>query len=148
MCHTGMLPTILENQGLLDPVNERDLYALHYTFLPRINRALLKFQEGWNCHGISNMSPNQLFTYGALQLQHTGLAALDFFEQVSHDYRIDDDAPTPLDVGNEVSVPRNAIHLESEQLELLRREVDPLGESDNYGVEIYTKVIEMLNRYL
>ena len=50
----------------------RDLYALHYVFLPCINLSLSKFQEGWNNHGIrteQHVTPNQLFTYRALQLQ-------------------------------------------------------------------------------
>ena len=36
----------MENQGILDPVSERNLYALHYVFLPHINLSLSKFQEG------------------------------------------------------------------------------------------------------
>ena len=143
----------LENQGMLDPVNERDLYALHFTFLPRINQALSKFQDGWNRHGIRtehNMTPYQLFTYGALQLQHTGLVALDFFETTSEEYGIDDSDPilaeSSIDEG--VSIPQVNIHLETEQLEQLQDEVNPLQQSDNYGIDIYLKAIEVLNRFL
>ena len=35
-CVTGM------HHNLLNPINEIHLYALHYVFLPRINRALRK----------------------------------------------------------------------------------------------------------
>jgi hypothetical protein len=54
----------LEAMGVLDPINELDLYSLHYVYLPRINRSLAHFEEGWNHHGIrtaSHMSPHQLF---------------------------------------------------------------------------------------
>ena len=138
---------------MLDPINEQDLYALHFTFLPRISQALSKFQDGWNGHGIRaeyNMTPNQLFTYGALQLQHTGLAALDFFQQISDDYGIDDSDPVlandSIDEG--VSVPRVNIGLDEEQLEQLQNEVNPLQESEKYRIDIYHKAIEILNRFL
>ena len=128
----------MENQGILDPINERDLYALHYVFLPRINLSLSKFQEGWNDHGIrteQHMTPNQLFTYGALQLQHSGLVALDFFDRVTEDYGIDDE-DSAIDNSDEgVPIPRSAIHLSDQQYELLQSEVDPLDASDNYGID-------------
>ena len=48
----------MDNQGILDPVSERNLYALNYVFLPCINLSLSKFQEGWNNHGI--IEPNSI----------------------------------------------------------------------------------------
>ena len=54
----------LEREGILDPLNDVDLYCLHHIFLPRINRCLGEFCESWNNHGLStasNLTPNQLF---------------------------------------------------------------------------------------
>lgn len=34
-----------ERAGVLDPLNDVDIYCLHYVFLPRINQCLLEFQE-------------------------------------------------------------------------------------------------------
>ena len=65
------------------------IYALHYVFLLRVNRALQHFQESWNSHCIrtaGGMTPNQLFTAGALRLRNSGLVAVYFFESVPHDY--------------------------------------------------------------
>ena len=59
----------LERGGMLDPLNETDLYCLHYTFLPRINKCINEFKESWNNHALSsegNMSPYQLYTEGLL----------------------------------------------------------------------------------
>ena len=56
-----------EHIGLLDPLNEAHLFALHYVLIPRINRSLEAFQRGWNHHSIrteSNKSPHQLFVQG------------------------------------------------------------------------------------
>ena len=33
----------LETEGLLDPLNETDLFCLHYVYLPRINRSISEF---------------------------------------------------------------------------------------------------------
>lgn len=60
--------TELERGGILDPLNEVDLYCLHYIFLPRINRSLEEFHVSWNNHSLStagNLTPNQLLFEGS-----------------------------------------------------------------------------------
>lgn len=57
----------LEDNNLLDPTSELDLFCLHYTFLPRINAVLDIFQNTWNNHKIrteKNKTPLQLFIMG------------------------------------------------------------------------------------
>ena len=44
----------LEGNDILDPLNEVDLYCLHYVFLPRINKCLNEFSESWNHHALSS----------------------------------------------------------------------------------------------
>lgn len=83
----------LEHHGQLDPINEHHLFALHYVYLPRINRALQQFQQARNNHGVrtaGSQTPNQLFTSGALQLRNSGLPAVDFFDDVTVDYGIEE----------------------------------------------------------
>jgi hypothetical protein len=56
----------LEDLGLLDPLDEFHLYALHYVFLPRINKCLQKFRQCWNDHPITtcrNSTPIQLISF-------------------------------------------------------------------------------------
>ena len=58
----------LEAEELLDPLNDVDLFCLHYIFMPKINKAISKFQTSWNRHSLStegNMSPYELFHEGA-----------------------------------------------------------------------------------
>ena len=82
---------------MLDPLNEVDLYCLHYVYLPQINKCLFEFKESWNHHGLSsegNMSPYQLF-----------------FEGLSHtDTLLDSTTNADIDVssllGEHVAVPR------------------------------------------
>ena len=38
---------MMEEDEILDPLNEIDVYCLHLVFLPKINES---FQEGWNNH--------------------------------------------------------------------------------------------------
>ena len=50
----------LECSGVLDTLNEVDMFSLHFVFLPRINKCLHDFQASWNNHGLSsegNMTP-------------------------------------------------------------------------------------------
>ena len=57
----------MEDNGLLEVDDEVHMFALHYAFLPRINRSLDQFSAAWNNHGISterNMSPVQLWISG------------------------------------------------------------------------------------
>ncbi|KAL2102318.1 hypothetical protein ACEWY4_001486 [Coilia grayii] len=62
----------LENEGIIDPDNDRHIWALHYTYLPRINRDLADFVSQWNNHGLRterHLSPRQIFVRGCLQQQ-------------------------------------------------------------------------------
>lgn len=59
--HTFMY---LEEHGYLDITNQLHLFALHYVYLPRINRHLELFKRGWDMHPLStegNKSPVQLW---------------------------------------------------------------------------------------
>lgn len=62
--------TELENQNVLDPLNDTDLFCLHYIFLPRINASLHSFQMAWNNHPLStenNRSPIQIYMVDSLE---------------------------------------------------------------------------------
>lgn len=57
----------MEVSGMLDPCNEVDMYALHYVFLPRINKNLDEFAAAHSRAPISterNKSPVQLWIQG------------------------------------------------------------------------------------
>ena len=140
----------MESEGYLDPIKERDLFALHYVFLPRIERSLAAFQEGWNNHGIRtehNRTPNQLFTMGALQLRHAGLVALDFFDEIPNHYGIDEDGASvdSSTTDGAISIPQISIQMSESQVDQLKLTINPLGQCQNYGIDIYLSVIDFLN---
>ena len=108
----------LESHGMLEPTDPRCLYALEYVFLPRIiNHAVDFFVEGWNNHGIKTAggnSPRQLFTSGVLGLQHSGLVALDFMNNVDSIYGVDYEGPSPVEDEPVVVIPENTVNLTNE----------------------------------
>ena len=137
----------MENQLLLDPLNELHIFALCYVYFPRINRALHIFRQGWNHHGIrtaNNYSPHQLFVSGALRLHSSGICALDFLSNVPETYGIDpDETHISLPEDGRVSVPECRFTItEADQQRL--RQVNPLADSENYGIELYEQVVDML----
>lgn len=70
--HDDLFYYNIQNQGLLNPMNEIHLYALHHVYLHQINMSLTQFRKGWNSHGIRTehcQSPQLIFTGGALQLR-------------------------------------------------------------------------------
>ena len=139
----------LEHNDLLDPIDEVHLFAIHYIFLPRINKSLGLFQEAWNFHGLRTergKTPSQLFIGGALNLRHSGLTALDLFEPVAEDYGVVEDGGAPDDIDG-VSVPRVAITLTEDQLSELCETVNPLDESSDYGISLYIQTVQVLRSW-
>ena len=137
----------MEQMDMLDPLNEKHLFALQFVYVPRINRALSEFRNGWNHHSIRtahHKSPHQLFTAGCLLLQHSGLAALDFFEDVDDNYGIDYDAP-PSSQEDQVVVPQSSVRLSSQQFAELKYQVNPLSSSDDFGMDLYEQTIQYLS---
>ena len=70
----------LESEDLLDPINEVDLYCLHYIFLPRNNKSISEFQESWNHHALSSegtMTPYQLYFEGVNHYYGYNVPSLD-----------------------------------------------------------------------
>ena len=72
----------MESCGILEPSNELHLFALHYVFLPRINRNLQMFQEAYNRAPLSTergCSPTQLWICDMLGVaQSQQQVALEF----------------------------------------------------------------------
>ena len=133
----------LEDSGLLDPLNELQLFALHYTFIPRINKCLQEFKSQWNYHPLSsegNLSPNQLYTAGMLENEHSGYAAVESVFDASSmlDYGFDPSGPFPLEEEDyQVAVPDTNVTLSGQQMAFLENHCNPLQEDDRSGENSY-----------
>ena len=143
----------MEHHGLLDQLSDIHRFALHYIYLPRINKSLDCFRSSWNHHSIRtehNSTPSQLFTAGALRLRHMGLVALDFFELINDNYGIDisDALVVNDDDDDRIETPDSTIQLTSEQLSHLQATIDPLSDSDDYGIDLYVQTVDMVQQML
>ena len=56
-------------------------------------------------------------------------------------YGIDEDGPIPSSDLQQVVVPRNSISLDDDQFIALQDTVDPLANSNNYGIELYEQTV-------
>ena len=132
-----MLFYFMEKQGFLDPLNEMHIFALHYTFVLRIDHGLL-FQNGWNHHSIwraNHLSPYQLFVQGLLQLHASGLTAMDLFDNADEFYGTDDHGEEVIEDNTDiVTVPEGRFTLQGEQLVQLRAVIDPFQEKRIMGL--------------
>lgn len=57
---------VMEDQGILNPLSDLDLYALHHVYTQKINNNLQMWRNAWNKHRIRTVktSPSCLFTAG------------------------------------------------------------------------------------
>ena len=67
----------MEGHGLLDPTDEIHLFALHYVFLPRINKNLEIFRESYNKAPLSAEKTDLLSNCG-------GLVCLRWLDSLNH----------------------------------------------------------------
>ena len=139
----------LEAMQLLDPLNCHHLYALLFTYLPRINASLQAFKEGWNHHlsTVKGMTPAQTFFQGITRLCSEGKVALILIKIiVEDDYGIDYDGPvTSESECNNVTVPQIYLSLNESILAQLLL-IDVLCDSDEMGTDIYMEVLNVIEQ--
>ena len=135
--------SLLEEDGILDPLNEVDMFCLHFTFMPRLNYSLRNFQTSRNLHSLStegNMSPQQLFVEG---LNAAAAVNLD----ISHS--TDSLPPVNLPpVPNRVEVPPNMYIPCDNLMSQLQSSFNPLITCSDFGRDIYCQVVHYVGNHL
>ncbi len=132
----------LEEEECLDPLNEVDMYCLHYVFMPRVNRTLQSFVDSWNNHSLStehNLTPNQLFIRGAIQQRMVPQCS-------SSSSRGPFTAPLSS-VSNHVGVPRIAFFPCTLMYQDINR-INPLSSSTDFGCDLYKRVVTIVGQHL
>ena len=149
----------LEHEGVLNPDDPVHIWCLQYVFLPRIQRDVIRFQDGWNEHrmrSVRGMSPKQLYVSGVLQNDNRGQRGIDdlFFEPVSadaadvqvDDFGIDWDEPAPEDEDADRTMSSIESPLTADQHAKLQEQVQPLSDSaDGFGIDLYLKAVSFCN---
>lgn len=140
----------LESYGLLNPLNEQQLWALHYTYVPRISKSLKTFTESWNNYPIRtahHRSPFQLYTSGMLLLQNSNLIASDFDSVIDDYYGVDHESYLTSGDNENVQIPQSTIRFAEHDLFILTQNVDPMSPSDTYGIDLYEQTLEIMSTF-
>ena len=138
----------LESDGILDILNDADMFSLHYVFLPRINKCLHDFQESWNNHGLStegNMTPYQLFAEGMRTAMHLNMSTASTVSYASNSQSVAANLPAAEE---RVLVPRVSLVPCQVLLRQLQQLVDPLQSCDDHGRGLYCQTIHMVGHHL
>lgn len=114
----------MEDIGLLDPINEIDLWCLHYCFCHVINMKLKSWASAWIRHPLSseqNKTPLQLWVQGNFENAERTLQDQSI---VGDDYGIDWNGPASLDTyfEQDVEVAETNSPLSQQQLDELNAE--------------------------
>ena len=143
----------MEDNGLLDINDETDLGSLEYVFIPRINKHINMFLDGYHNHPIrteGNRTPLQLWIEGQ-QNYKPQQDDLSLGADIGH-YGIDWENPS-LSEGNVGSTCENSgIRIPELTLPFvnptivdeLREAINPLEESASNGIDIYLTVRDYL----
>ncbi len=129
------------------------MYILHLVFLPRINKVISSFVDGWNRHPLRTegyKSPEYLWSNGMIDLRNRHLVqvaevAEEIVDQAEIEwFGFDPDAPTPNDISIE-QVDLEDIPLPFSDEDLLQlRAIDVLRDSSNYGIDIYINALQLV----
>lgn len=91
----------LESEGVLDPLDELELWCLHKVYIPKVNISLEEFRLQMNHHPIRterNMSPNQLFVQGILASESATRSILhDTVDPLRFGVEEDGTPPSPVE---------------------------------------------------
>lgn len=96
-------------------------------------------------------SPLKLYTKEMVRLCQSNLPVFDYFDSVSDYYSSedDDDIDVAVSLGNNaLDIPPVDINLGEECLEILKLMVDPLSQSDSYGIDLYKRTLSILQELL
>ncbi|CAB3995673.1 Retrovirus-related Pol poly [Paramuricea clavata] len=151
LCFFARTFTRLEDNQLLDPLNELHLFALHYIYIPRINKCLQEFKSQWKNHPLSserNRTPLQLFTSGVIENQQSGYSGVQSIFDAGYTPNYGFDPSGPLSVEDDdyqVVVPETNIQLSSEQMTNLANQCNPLQEDGTNGQNTYLQCLAILN---
>ena len=132
---------MLEEEERLNPLNEVDIFCLHYVFKPRINSCMSAFCESWNNHSVStagSRTPNQLFILGSLENNTV--------PQQPHLTNNSMLTTTP-DTTNHVIVPRIS-YQPCLALSTQLSSINPLRQSIDFGCDIYSEVVNIVGQHL
>ncbi|XP_033985093.1 uncharacterized protein LOC117481499 [Trematomus bernacchii] len=137
----------LEEQHLLDISNVLHIFCCHYVFLPRIQANLDVFSEAWANHPIrteQNLTPNQLWQVG----QHLNPVADPEPEGLLIPEIQWEESGYTNEHHTGVNVPTLNFPLSELEMMQLQDNIDPLEESECFGVDIYLNTVQYIENLI
>lgn len=132
----------LERHGLLDPLNDTDLFCLHYAYMPKINKSLTEFIAAHNNHALStegNNTPAQMFGLNLHLTFYAGFEEDRLWRGISVDDLLTPDLP-------HVQVYETRNPLGEADTVALRIAVDPVSSLS--GRELYMQTLRFMGTCL
>ena len=132
----------MEDEGILDAMNDAHLWALHYVYMHKINEKLNIWREAWASHRLRTVrtSPIRLFTSGMMN-NPVG------YSQADDSPNDDQEAPYNVLANDNDTRPildPTDIEPAAETNRLLALNCPKSWTSDNFGIDIYLKAVELL----
>ena len=136
----------LEHEGLLDVLNDVNLFSLHHVFIPRIERSLQEFVDQMNHRPVSterNLSPLQMWESGMLENFHSEEPPLT--ESEIEEFGIDPDSVFSVEEEDyQVNISEPNFYLTDDQLRSLP---DPMLDDGAGGRHVYQECNRLLGTF-
>ena len=142
--------SFMEEHAFLDTSSNIDLFALHFVYIPRIQKALDEFQQSWNHHSLSTergKTPYQLWTMGMMSSRNQHQTAVkDFVASANDEYFGVDLDPSYNILENDNdndSVELYDVEIDGERerfLQALREQFDVHVDDGNFGINLFSSV--------
>lgn len=142
----------LEDSGYLDINDPIHLFVLHYVFTPRINYALTEFKLASNLRPVRtehNWTPMRMWINGMAAHNEADITMVEMDAEVLPNidlYGIDPEGPVPLEDHGTVEVNDIQNPFSPYVFQELRSAINPLKESQTFGIDIYADAIDFLER--
>ena len=137
----------MEDEGLLDPLNEIHLTALHYVYLSKINDKLHVWNRAWSHHRIrtTRRSPVQMWVSG----QITNPTGIDLTAESIPNYGVEgiinednEEEQRNVPMQDPLSIP-----MSDQCKQHLVNEIPANWISENYGVDYYIRAVNVIQHY-
>ena len=138
----------MEDEGILDPLNDCHIAALHYTFIPHINNKLQVWKEAWARHKIRTVksSPINMWISGQMQntvgIEHDNIDmyGVEGYTEIDRNIASDDTRPMIDSI--------SSLLINDQCLTELNEHVSTVWNAIDSGIQTYMIVLETINRYV
>lgn len=136
----------MEDDGILDPLDDLQIAALHYTYIPFINQKLKIWQDAWAGHRMrtTKSSPKALWTSGHIQ-NPTGIDFVNA-EYGTEGFGINSNDHDDVD-GRPIITSVSDSMITSACKHQLDQEITSSWNSTNFGIDVYLKVLDIIKNH-